>query len=399
MSRIAERGPRVQRGFALLVTLLVLVIGAATLFVSTRQPATNSTTRDPAASVSLAQARDAVVAYAQYGGSNNKPGALPCPDTSDPGDTANRGQAGSHCQGSPDPVYLGRLPWRTIDFAAGADERGMGVWYAIDGDYQDDPGDPPVLNAETPAELELYGADTSGSGRARVAVLILAGPPLAGQSGRPGTDAGDYLEGENADGDRVFQDCADVAACNDRIIGVRRDRLFAGVQRRALAAIEDRLRRFEDNKGYLPYAAAFGAGLSCDAGERLGRLALSAGDCGANATLTSDDFDPDSVSPEPDPYEWIVDNDWPELVVYHVDSVCTDTQSDCPAGGFELDADTGLALILGGAGSAHSGQARPGTAVSDYLDRAVNQDGDGAYEDGPLTPADNDVFRGVAFPP
>lgn len=391
MSPGSRPPPRRQRGFGLLVTLLVLVLGAATFFVSARGPARDGDSPDTDASLSLAAARDAVLAYAQYGGSNNKPGALPCPDTSDPADTANSGRAGSHCQGSPDPVYIGRLPWRTIDFAQAAGSADALAWYAIDGDYQDDPDDPLELNAETPAELEVLAADGGPPGVPRVAVLVLPGDPLEGQTGRPGTDVSDYLEGENADGDTVFRDCAGLDDCNDRVIGIPRDRLFAGVQRRVLARVAERLVDFHDDQGHLPYAAAFTGGASCDDGVKLGRLALDEGDCGTGESLLPSDFSGDD--------EWIVDNAWDELTVYHVADACTEAVSDCPAGDLVLDDDAGLGVVLAGAGSAHAGQDRPGDAAGDYLDSAENRDGDATYVDGPLTASDNDVLRGAAFAP
>ncbi len=398
MSRATETRPawRQQGGFALLVTLLVLVVGAATVFVSASQPAADQGPRAPERSRSLADAHDAVLAYAQFGGSNNKPGALPCPDTRDPGDPTeapDMGQTGNHCQGSPDPVYLGRLPWRTVDLSRQSSERWIDVWYAIDGDFQDDPDDPPELNAETSADLVVLGTDPTGDGVARAAVLILPGAPLQDQPSRPSPDPAAYLEGENANGDSVFQDCAGVSDCNDRVIGMRADVLFDRIQRYVLAGVERALGNAHDRLGSLPYAAGFGGSVpACESDRLRGRLPRSAGDCaGAEPYIRDDDFESGD--------EWIYENDWPRLIVYEVDPDCSPGGGSCGTGTLQLNDDGGFDAVIAGAGRAHDDQSRPGTDVSDFLDSPDNRADDGVYRDHALSAADNDVFRAISVGP
>lgn len=393
MSRVTEKWPecRRQQGFALLVTLLVLVIGAATVFISARNTSANGS-REQAASRLLERARTAVTTYAQFGGANNKPGALPCPDTSDPDDAGNAGVAGSHCQGAPDAVYLGRLPWRTVDLAGDAGNTSPGVWYAIDGDYQDHT-QPDELNAETGAGLTVRGAGAPGSGEPRVAVLILAGSPLAGQTGRPGTDRNDYLEDENADGDTEFRDCSDVPDCNDRVIGITRDRLFDRVQRRVVAGVARALENAEARLGFLPWASAFDdPDMRCEPDLVRGRLARNPGPCiGSEPWLRDEDFDGAD--------EWIPDNGWDALVVYEVDADCAPDTADCGDGVLQLDDDAVFDAIVAAAGRPHADQSRPGAAIDDYLDSAANLSADGRYQQFPLTASDNDVLRGVSIEP
>jgi type II secretory pathway pseudopilin PulG len=387
----SSRARHGQRGFALLVTLLVLVIGAATVFISARSTSGDGA-REQASSRLLADAHRAVNTYAQFGGTNNKPGALPCPDTSEPDDAGNAGVAGSHCQGTPDPVYLGRMPWRTVDLPDDSGHTGPGIWYAIDGDYQDHT-QPGALNAESAAGLTLLGAGLPGTGQPRVAVLIVPGPALAGQEGRPGTDVEDYLEGENADGDTTFRDCSDVADCNDRVIGITRDQLFDRVQRRVVDGIARALDNAEERLGHLPWASAFGdSTMSCEPDLTRGRLARNPGGCaGSEPWLRDEDFDGGDA--------WITDNAWDELVVYEVDPDCGEGGTGCGTGDLTLNGEANYDAILAAAGRPHPDQSRPGADVADYLDSETNRMDDGTYEQLSLTPEDNDVLRGVVIGP
>ena len=96
-----------------------------------------------------------------------------------------------------------------------------------------------------------------------VAAIILPGDPLADQSAG-GDDPGDYLEGENADGDAVFASCAS-DTCNDRVIGIRKDEIMAAVRRYVLGELRGWLAEYFDTNGHYPWAADLGdTGGSCD---------------------------------------------------------------------------------------------------------------------------------------
>lgn len=372
-----------QRGFVLLLVMLIGIVAGVTLFVTARAPGDAARAGQGSRSAAvLAGARDAVIAYAGFGGTNAVKGALPCPDFADPGDSG-AGTSGPECINGSASVYLARLPWRTID----VDARAGSLWYAIDADYRDEQSEVEPLNPSTPGSLQVDGEG------GYVAVIIDPGDPLAGQTGRPGTSVADYLEDDNADGDESFVDCTDVAGCNDRVAGIRVDALWDPVQRRVLGEVEDALEEYYAANGHLPYAADFGT-IECELNNHLGQLPLAEGTCGGTYEVFDEDDFPDWMKSATHPNGG---NDWLELVVYHVDTECA--TGNCAAATMTLDDTGGLQAVVAAAGRALGSQMRPGGGVGDYLDDPENIDGDADYVERPLGPGDNDVLRGIEVPP
>ncbi len=362
-----------QRGFTILLVMLVLLVGGTSVYVTARDPA------EARAAQSLQQStvdlRGAVTNLAVYSISDNqRPGSMPCPD--DDGDGTAELFAGSDC-----PDYLARLPWKTIDAAREAGK----LWYVMDPDFRDHSNVEP-LNVVVPGSLTLNGVG------GYAALVIHPGDPIEGQTGRPSDTLSDYLEdvAENTDGDDDFVDCTGIAGCNDRIIGITVDQLFAVVQQRVLAEVELALRQFHTTNNFLPYAAAFNGGASCDKYALIGRIATHEGDCGSGKSLTAGDLP-----------TWVMNNDWNEHVFYTLDYECSEQQKNCGASTYRLKSNSGLAVVLGGAGSLLSGQDRTygsGRTIDDYLDGAENTDFDAEYDDVTLADDDNDVMRGFALP-
>lgn len=370
---------RHQRGFTLLLTMLVLLVGGASVYLAARDPGTAARASEPGDSARLLEnARRALIAYALVGGTNNVPGALPCADTDMPGD----GVTNALVCTNDGTVYSGWLPWKTLDLS----REYARLWYIIDGDFRDETGEVEPLNVTVPGSLTLDAV----SGYA--ALIVDPGDSLEGQIDRGSVSAsiGDYLDGaENTNGDAVFVNCTAVADCNDRIVGISVDPLFAGVQRRAIGVIADQLQTFFDDNGYLPFAAAIGDGDGqCDDGVTVGLVATLQGNCGPYETLEESNFSSDP---------WVVDNGWLDQVVYVVDSECTPGWTSCPLATLALEDEFGLAVILAGPGSPLAGQDRGSpSSVADYLDSTENTDGDNVFDDARPAPDDNDVLTGIA---
>jgi type II secretory pathway pseudopilin PulG len=124
-----------QRGSVLLLVLL-LVLGLACAWLALAWPPATHAARDAVTERALAQAREALIAYAvdRPITSTVGPGYLPCPDLD------NDGWAESTC-GSLDgasgqAARLGRLPWKTLGLPDLRDGAGERLWYAVSTKYK-----------------------------------------------------------------------------------------------------------------------------------------------------------------------------------------------------------------------------------------------------------------------
>jgi hypothetical protein len=369
-----------QRGYGLILTLLVLVTGVTALLLAGRQPRGEPAARETATALqALTRAREALVARALADA--NRPGSLPC---AAPDQTGSATFHGNDCDAT-----AGRLPYRTLDIQPIHDPRAHEqLWYVLDPALRDRASQQPMNPQQHTGSLAL-DADCDGNDvRAHYAAVVIApGPALEGQD--PRSDArSDYLEGCNASG-HTFANCGAADACNDLVRGITVDALFHGVQKRVLREVAAELQHAwrashtDPHQRYLPYPADFG-GTDCDANLEKGRLPMAdpANAC-AGTAFAAQDFP-----------AWVTDNEWLDLIVYHVDPACTEAKRNCAAAGLRLDGKKGLQALIAGAGRALGGQSRPGT-LSDHLDGANNTDGDAHYVAGAAKAGRNDAFLGV----
>lgn len=399
---IGERSGRANRqgGFALLLTLLVLVIGATSVYISIRRPIeAGLSTEAQSNSRALARARDAVIARAAT--DRNRPGSLSCPDLD------RNGSAG---EGSPPDctAFLGRFPHQTHAIKTLRDAAGERIWYAI-ADGVLDQG-LVTVNPEEVDPIEVNGRP------GHAAVVIAPGGIVEGQDRGSGNrnDEDQYLE--NLEGTYAnnagppYEDCGDRAGCNDRVRGVTVATVFEIPQRRVLAAVSEMLQIFYDEHGYLPFAAPFGPDDECEGattGERtVGQLPFedAVSDCGPVLDRGDDPTDG----------QWLNANEWFRFVVYRVDADCAGTGATCGAGGLTLGDKAGFQAIIAVAGRplfppappAHSpdySQDRSDAAsIDDYLDSVENTNGGTAddingtrFDDAPPRRDDNDSLRGL----
>jgi hypothetical protein len=186
-----------DRGSALLALLAVvgLVIGVAVLggiFLS------GAGGRESKTADSLIQAKEALIGYAaSYRGNHaGTPvfGYLPCPDTN------NDGVAEPTC-GTAGEAAIGRLPWKTLGLPPPRDGWGECFWYAVAGNFKNNPPTTP-LNWDTLGQFQvLDGAGVTLAGTAAhdrpAAVIFSAGPPVSAQTRPTGANAcsGDATNG------------------------------------------------------------------------------------------------------------------------------------------------------------------------------------------------------------
>ena len=125
-----------QRGVVLAIIALLAAVLVGALFAVQMAAAGSSAQRERVTDRALAQAREALVAYAIDRPINAVvgPGYLPCPDLDDDGWAEST--CGSQSGDSGQPQRLGRLPWKTLGLPDLRDGYGERLWYAVSSKYK-----------------------------------------------------------------------------------------------------------------------------------------------------------------------------------------------------------------------------------------------------------------------
>ena len=215
---------RQQSGIALLMLLTTLILVGGYAFYRSANIGFGSQQLDKKQTLSLARAKEALIARAVT--DINRPGSLPCPDTSGNGNAdLFIGAAAGQC-----PSYIGRLPWVTLDLPDLTDDTGSHLWYALSPTLRDHDSAQPI-NSDTPVNLRIDGGG-------EVAAIILAPRgALPGQI-RPSNNPTDYLEGDNANGDANYVSGPASNTFNDVVAFITRQELMAAVEKRVANEIK-----------------------------------------------------------------------------------------------------------------------------------------------------------------
>jgi hypothetical protein len=228
---------RRQRGAILLIMLVIMVIGALALFVSSLNSSNPQISRNKETADALAKAKEALIARAVA--DLTSPGSLPCPDAD--GDGSADLFSGNQC-----PYYIGKLPWKTLGLPDLRDGSGEELWYAVSPNFRDFASANPI-NSDTQGTLNITGTTTASN---VIAIVFSAGNVLSGQdrSSTPaactttGTSiaanlcATNYLEGSNANlstaatPNTAYQTAASSSTFNDQMIYITHEQLFAPVE-------------------------------------------------------------------------------------------------------------------------------------------------------------------------
>ncbi|MBU1215564.1 MAG: hypothetical protein KKF58_00840 [Gammaproteobacteria bacterium] len=253
-----------QHGGALLVMLVILVMGVSTAFLASLGSTSIDNQRNTKTADALAQAKAALIGYAvTYGdthpagtnGTVETDGYLPCPDMD--------GSAGANAEGSSETCgtaganTLGRLPWRTLDLPALFDGSQDCLWYAVSGNYKNNPKSGATMNWDTPGQLKVYDSNGNEIAPGEIVALVIApGAVINGNNDRAGTaaptcggnyDSAAYLENDtvhghnNADGiagefilPHAHRDANGniTLTVNDQFILITRQDIWAPIQKR-----------------------------------------------------------------------------------------------------------------------------------------------------------------------
>ena len=355
-SHAAFRG---QRGVALLVLMLVLVVGSSYMLVSRMNEYAQAYARESRTQEALGEAKRALLSYAMNypdlrGNEAKGPGFLPCPDQDDDGNPENCGNSVSAT------VRFGRLPFRILGFDDLRDSSGSRFWYGVSENFKNTLTDNTVINSETPGMLSVDGANDV------VAVILAPGEPVASQTARPSNDGADYLEDDNAtDGDGSFVS-AGGDDFNDQVVVITRQELMEIVEKRVAGEVRAILAQYQaNNGGAYPWLTPFADPKSTFIGPRGSHDGV---DGSSNLTDNSRDF-----------YEWRVQAG--DLVRNITDgSIATVTVTPTPATdtltlgtlsmGSENDFDNGDAYVVyaSAIGSKLKGTAKAGSSGLTVVD-------------------------------
>lgn len=238
-----------QRGAALMVMLVIMVIGIATVLVGSLSSAALKSAHQQQTSDALAQAKDALIGYAMTYGDTHPGqvhGYLPCPDNA----LGNpEGTAELSC-GLKDVSFIGRLPWATLDLPTLRDGNGECLWYAVSGTYKNSPKTS-LMNWDTNGQFQVYASDgtllTTDPGNQVVAVIFAPGAALNGQD-RSGTTApvcgGNYTATNYLENDTVhsidntnisvgkFIQGTSGGSVNDQMVYITRQDIWNAIKKR-----------------------------------------------------------------------------------------------------------------------------------------------------------------------
>ncbi len=173
-----------QRGAALMIMLVIMIIGAVTIFVNALNSSALQLDRDKVTADALAKAKEALIGYA-VSQSITSAGNLQLPDLgySDPGLTVpSEGSSPPNFTGNTQGYSLiGKLPWKTLGIPPLRDGYGECLWYALSGWFKNT-NSSSAINWDTPGQIDVL--DNNGNIIAsNLAVLLVApGTSLDGQS-------------------------------------------------------------------------------------------------------------------------------------------------------------------------------------------------------------------------
>ncbi|MCX7169320.1 MAG: hypothetical protein NTY41_03255, partial [Proteobacteria bacterium] len=183
-----RRGHHRQRGFALLIMLVLAVMGSLFAVTGQLEFVTRKYARNDATFKALTLAKEALLGYAMTYRDNHGTevhGYLPCPDTA-----TGDGTATDSC-GTAGQAAVGLFPYKTLGLPDLRDSDGVCLWYAVAGNFKNNPK--AINTVPAPDPLVLMNWDTQGQ-------FFIAGTPVAPEQGDGGAAAVIFAAGKPLDG-------------------------------------------------------------------------------------------------------------------------------------------------------------------------------------------------------
>lgn len=424
--------PQRQRGAALMVMLVILIIGATAMLLNSLNAMKPRLERDKITANALSQAKEALIGYAAK--DSNRPGELPCPDVDGDGQITTAGDL------DPGPIckqFIGYLPWKTLGLPELRDGSNSKLWYAISQNFY--AGNTVPLNSDTLGTLTVTGSTSANN---VVAIVFAPGTNINGQSRSEiktiacsttmstvaeSLCATNYLDGINANPspaaapNTIYTSTNISDIFNDQLLVITPIDIFRVVEKRVAITVANALNDFFCGIGN----PASGVGCVSAGGNRyypspanfndvdcLGITAISSVPVlgsGCVSAATNYGRIPASGVPSWDSTSilrgtigtgnWFQSNGWRELIFYAVAPACTNGTIDCVGGPVSfltlnnplgttqkaIVIATGSALSTTLPAQAHSSPAAK-TTLSNYL------------EDENLIPLDNIYTNSASSP-
>jgi hypothetical protein len=423
---------RNQKGMALLMLLIIVTMLSSLSILRSLDSAAMRNMRAKKTQEALAEAKQALLAYAGSvnltpGGCGTncpRPGDLPCPDTNNDGnaETTCGNAAGTTGQA----LRLGRLPWRTLGLTDLRDGNGERLWYAVSSRYKRNTRFRP-LNSDTTATITLRDTAgnivNNGTATTGLAALIIApGASFVRTDGVAQTRSNanqnlavHYLDVAFGEDNQNFvdsnvngfisgpiRDAAGNVLVNDQVLGISRADMIEVMEKRVLAEVRNALT-------IVPYPAP----ASFNNATCLGNAQINSPNCAENLALTrgripattSLGWSATSILRGQLNNNWFQQNAWREQIYYAVSSACAPLPAP-PVSCLTLNnAQTApfddKTLVLIAAGPFLAGQVRTTNAnkllLSNYLEGENLLPQDNVYiRTSPLNTMIND--RAISLP-
>ena len=169
-----------QRGAALIILMLIIVLSFITLFAFRSERKGPELEAQRKTNQVLAEAKAALLGKtASDAGGVPTPGRLSCPDSANQGNTAGIDSDGDCSTPVGIPPNAGRVPWKLLRVGDLGDGVGERLWYVVAKDFINDAN---PLNTKILDGNNLITITGNQSMNKVVAVIIAPGTPLQGQA-------------------------------------------------------------------------------------------------------------------------------------------------------------------------------------------------------------------------
>ncbi|MFZ3019033.1 MAG: type II secretion system protein [Gallionella sp.] len=291
--------PNKQRGVALMVMLVVMIMGIAAALIGSLTTTALKNEQQRKTAEALAQAKDALIGYAvkvQLSHSTacipncTRPGDLPCPDIDNDGSAES--SCGNASGSTGQTTRIGRLPWRTLGLPDLRDGSGERLWYVVSNNFKNNyrtsctsPGQTGCLNSDTVGTISVSARDgtriNDGSGSTgAVAIIIAPGDILKRQDGLQQDrssiginiasnyldiatvggnteDNANFIDGSSSNGfiQGQIDDGNGNTIVNDQLLVISQENIIQPVQKRVAAEVRLCLEDYASNNlGCYPWA-------------------------------------------------------------------------------------------------------------------------------------------------